>query len=118
MLKSADDNNILQLIYSILSNRKLEKISIIDLNGMDVLYKHVVIATALSKRHVKTSAEFLIKELKVNDIYMVNLSGIDKDDWVMIDFNSVVVHIFIEEVRAFYDLDSMWIEEEGCQLLN
>lgn len=70
-----------------------------------------VIASASNVRHVSTIAdevEAAIKSLDGNG--PMRTEGLDDCRWVLLDFGDVVVHIFLEEVRTFYDLERLWAD--------
>ena len=68
----------------------------------------MVIASGTSNRHVASIAEKLILTVKKNSKTGVRVEGIENADWVLIDCGDVVVHVFRQEVRDFYQLERIW----------
>ncbi len=68
----------------------------------------MVIASGRSTRHVAALAEKLIDRLK-EARHPTRVEGREAADWVLIDTGEVIVHIFRPEVRAFYQLEKMWL---------
>ena len=68
----------------------------------------MIIASGTSNRHVSAIAEKLIYIVKTNSGFPVRTEGMSNSDWVLIDCGDVVVHVFRQEVREFYQLERMW----------
>ena len=75
---------------------------------MIVLTDVFVIATGTSRRHVKTLAEEIEASLKLLDRRPLRREGVEEGNWVLLDFGDLVVHLFDEETRAYYDLERLW----------
>ncbi len=67
-----------------------------------------VIATGTSRRHVLTLAEETEAKLKESDRRPLRREGFDDAQWVLLDYGDVVVHVFDQETRAYYDLERLW----------
>jgi len=68
----------------------------------------MVIATGSSQRHIATMAEHLLERLKAAGFTGLSSEGSGQSDWVLIDAGDVIVHVFKDEVRRFYDLEKLW----------
>jgi len=88
--------------------RKCEDVVILDVRGVSTVTDFFVIATADSERKAKAAYEHIVDELKHEDERPLHIEGGDTLHWVLIDYFDVVVHIFMPEERAFYDLESLW----------
>ena len=69
---------------------------------------YMVVASGTSSRQVAAMAERIEFKLKQNKIAILGLEGLRQADWVLIDANDVIVHLFRPEVREFYGLERMW----------
>lgn len=78
----------------------------------------MVIATGRSQRHVGALADHLLRKLKAVGCKNVRTEGQNACDWVLVDAGDVVVHIFREEVRAFYGIEKMWATEAEAKAYN
>ena len=74
-----------------------------------------MLATGRSARHVTALAENLARRLKEWGFGTARIEGLPQGDWVLIDAGNVVVHVFREEVRAYYDLEGMWSVDESAR---
>jgi len=75
-----------------------------------VLTDVFIIASGTSRRHVITLAEETEMQLKVQDRRPLRREGMDDGSWVLLDYGDVVVHVFDEETRAYYDLERLWAD--------
>jgi ribosome-associated protein len=80
----------------------------IDLAGKTSFADVMVIATGSSQRHIATMAEHLLERLKHEGYTGVRAEGAGQSDWVLMDAGDVIVHLFKDEVRHFYDLEKLW----------
>ncbi len=68
----------------------------------------MVIMTGRSQRHVTAIAQWVIRELRKQGIRPLGSEGVNIGRWVVLDYDTVVVHIFLSELRALYDLEGLW----------
>jgi ribosome-associated protein len=98
----------LRLVETSLADDKAIDPVIIDLAGKTNFADLMVIATGSSQRHIATMAEHLLERLKHAGVAGVRAEGSGQSDWVLIDAGDIVVHLFKDEVRHFYDLEKLW----------
>ena len=77
----------------------------------------MVIASGRNARQVAAIAEHLIDKLKQDLGLIARIEGKDTGDWVLIDTDDVIVHIFRPEVREFYQLEKMWMPADALATL-
>jgi len=68
----------------------------------------MVIATGSSRRHLESMAQHLLERLKSQGMIGNIAEGRGQSDWVLIDAGDVIVHLFRDETRRFYDLERLW----------
>jgi ribosome-associated protein len=105
-------DQILDLISTSLDSDKAENIVTIPLAGKSSMADYMVIASGSSSRQVAAMAEHVEFKLKQAGIELLGLEGLRQADWVLIDANDVIVHLFRPEVRDFYGLERMWTSEQ------
>lgn len=106
-----DSYALLKDILYWLDEAKAEKLVTIDLKGKSSIGDFMVIATGGSDRHVGAIATQLRQKLKDAGLDHVRVEGLDACDWVLVDTGDIIVHVFREEVREFYNLEKMWSAE-------
>ena len=74
---------------------------------------YMVIASGSSSRQVAAMAEHLETKLKQQKVDILGLEGLRQADWVLLDANDVIVHLFRPEVREFYGLERMWADDSS-----
>ena len=95
------------IIVSTLDTHKAENITVIDLKNKSDIADFMIIATGRSNKHVASSAEFVIEQIK-NKGNKFLVEGMDNSDWVLIDALDILVHIFNKEKRELYALEQLW----------
>jgi ribosome-associated protein len=98
--------------------KKARDVVILEVKGMTDLADYFLISSGLTERHVKTISEHIEKEMKARGILPYSVEGMEQGRWVIIDYEDVVVHIFLERLREFYDLESLWYEARRVRLEN
>ena len=110
-----EDGALHQMVLTSLDDDLAQDIVTINLEGKSALADHMVIATGRSQRHVGALADHLLRKLKESGRKNIRTEGQNTGDWVLVDAGDVVVHIFREEVRAFYSIEKMWATEAEAQ---
>lgn len=85
-------------------------IQIIDLRGRADYADLLVLCSGTSTRHVAAIAEAIEQGLQKSRVRPASVEGLSNSQWVLIDFIDVVAHVFLEEVRAYYDLEGLWMD--------
>ncbi|RNF32902.1 ribosome silencing factor [Paracoccus methylarcula] len=104
---------LLSRILSSLEDDKAEDVVTIDLRGRSAMADHMVIASGRSARQVGAIAEKLAERFKQATGRTARIEGKDTGDWVLIDTDDVIVHVFRPEVRDFYQLEKMWMPADA-----
>ena len=107
-LVQTSSQEVLHLIETSLSDDKAIDVTIIDLAGKTAFADAMVIATGSSQRHLATMADHILEHLKAAGMVGRGAEGRGQSDWVLIDAGDVIVHLFRDEARRFYDLERLW----------
>jgi len=96
-----------EAIQRLLDEKKAENIKIVDIRALDTIADYFIICTANSLTHSQSLADSLEELLdKRNTTYRVE--GYTPGDWVLVDIGDIVVHIFTQRAREYYDIESHW----------
>ncbi|KJH39772.1 iojap-like protein [Dictyocaulus viviparus] len=98
------------MIVNVIDQNKGHDIVTFDVQNKTVIAKYMIVASGNSNRHVKALAEHVIKNLKRYD--KAEVEGIDESNWVIMNFQGIVVHIFRPEAYDFVELNKKY----GCRL--
>ncbi len=95
--------------------RKASNLVVLDVNDLTSIADAFIICSGLSNRQVSAIAEFMITELKKQGIKPLSSEGLKDGHWVLIDYGHVIVHVFYEPVRSFYDLEGLWVDAKRIE---
>ena len=97
-----------------LDSKKGIDLRLIEISDISTLADYFLICTASSNTHVRTLCDAVEEAMDEAGEPMVGREGHRGGTWVVLDFGCVVVHVFTEETRAFYDLERLW--QDGKRL--
>ena len=80
----------------------------LDLRGLTSFADAFIICSGRSHRQVSAIAEFVERDLKAQGIKPLGIEGLREGHWVLMDYGDVVIHVFYEPIRIFYDLEGLW----------
>ena len=103
-----DVEDLHKLVMESLDDDQAQEVVSIPLAGKSNLADHMVIASGRSTRQVASMANKLADRIKEKFGRNVRIEGLAAADWVLIDADDVIVHLFRPEVRNFYNLERMW----------
>jgi ribosome-associated protein len=94
----------------IAEDKKAEDILMLDIRALSVIADYFVICTGTSERQVRAIARDLDEQLGKQGITPIHIEGLSDARWVLMDYNTVIVHIFDPVTREYYRLDKLWAE--------
>ena len=103
-------------IAKILDDRKANDLKVIKIEELTVLADYFVIATGTSTTHVRSLSDEIEFKLKQEGVMPLSVEGYDSSSWILTDYGSVVVHVFLEEARGFYALERLWGDAPKVEL--
>jgi ribosome-associated protein len=109
-----DDKRIIEIASEccdLLIEKKGEKISLLDLRKVNSFLDYFIICTGNSRVHGRSLARE-VERFFSSVPFKVRSIGDLSSDWIILDYNEIVVHIFTEEMRSYYDLDRLWSDAE------
>jgi ribosome-associated protein len=95
-------------IITKLEDLKAENITTIDLSGKSSICDYMLITNGTSNRHVSSIAEKLVEFLKHERKTPYLVEGVNEGQWVLIETNNIVIHIFLPETREYYNLETLF----------
>ncbi len=99
-----------------LEEKKAKDIKVLKITEHTVLADYFVICSGSSAPHIKALVDEVDRQLSEVGEPPTRREGMRSDIWVLMDFGSVVVHVFTEEARKFYDLERLWGDSEAVPL--
>ncbi len=102
------------MVLARLDDMKAEDTLTIDLRDKSSIGDYMVVSSGRSARHVGSVADRVIEDLHKVGV-RAHVEGTPHCDWVLIDAGDVIVHVFRPEVRAFYNLEKMWVNGNAAR---
>ena len=99
-----------------LDAKKGMDIKLLRINEVSSLADYFLICTGTSNTHVKTLCDYAEYTMEQLGEPMLGREGHRGNSWELLDYGSVVVHVFTEEARKFYDLERLWADAEVVDL--
>ncbi len=84
--------------------------TVLDLRGLSSVAEYFVIMTGTSDRHVQSVAENIMDAFKALGYPRLGEEGLKEGKWVLLDYGEVVVHVFLQAIREYYDIERLWID--------
>ncbi|UIP92479.1 ribosome silencing factor [Wolbachia endosymbiont of Anopheles demeilloni] len=103
---NGDTESIKNTIVDVIDQNKGQDIVTFDVQNKTVIAKYMIIASGDSSRHVKALAEHVMKNIKQYD--KIDVEGMDEGNWVIVNFQGIMVHLFRPEVREYYKIEELW----------
>ena len=101
---------IATLIRSLADDKQAQDIVVLDIAKLSSVAHYFVITHGNSDRHVRAIAENIMDEMKKKKMPALHAEGMQDGKWVLLDFGSVMAHVFYRETREFYALERLWGE--------
>lgn len=95
-------------IVNLLDDKQAENILLLDINSISPLADYFVIATATSERQSQALTDTLVEELRTQGVRPLFVEGERVSGWQLVDYGTVIVHLFSAEKRDFYRLEELW----------
>lgn len=95
---------------------RCHSVVLLDVSNLSPITDYFVIATGTSGRQMRTVADELIEAGKEVGFKAAHVDGYDSAAWILVDFVDVVVHVFSEEARHYYDLENLWGDAKQIEL--
>ena len=108
---------MVKIAVAALEEKKGEDIKVIDINGVSVIADYFVIASGRTDSHVRALCDYVDEGVKeALDIDPLHREGIEGSKWIVLDYGSVIVHLFHNDEREFYNIEKLWAEAPRVQI--
>ena len=95
---------------------KALNVVVLDVHGLASFADTFIVCSGRSHRQVSAIAEFVQKDLKAKGIKPLGIEGLREGHWVLMDYGDVLIHVFYEPVRIFYDLEGLWSDAKWVEV--
>jgi len=94
----------------IAEDKKGKEIILLDLKKVSIIADYFIVCSGESSVHMRSIAQEIEKRFKERGIKLFNPHSVRDTCWILLDFGTVVIHIFSEEAREFYQLERLWVD--------
>jgi len=89
-------------------NKNALNLVILEIGKLSSLADYFIICSGRSDRQVQGIAYSIEESLKKEGIYALGIEGFSEAKWILLDYNDVIIHVFYDPIREFYDLEGLW----------
>lgn len=104
------DREELEIAVKALDSKKAIKITALKVEDLTILANYFVIASASSTTQVKALADEVEYQLGEKGVKPKSIEGYQSQTWIILDYYDVMIHVFLEETRDFYQLERLWAD--------
>lgn len=99
-----------------LQDKQAGQIVLLNVAGLCSITDHIVVCSARSVKHAQSLADHLLDKCSEDNIEFLGMEGRPSGEWVLVDMNDVIVHIFLSDHREHYNIEGMWSEAERTDI--
>lgn len=112
MKKKYETTDKLKKLVQLLEEKKAQDIIILDTKKQSDIWDNFIICSALSNIHIKALKNYIITEMKKSNYFLSHSEGEFDSNWIVLDYEDILLHIFDDKTRKYYALEKLWSEDE------
>ena len=113
-MKQNTDHELDLYIKAALGKKAMNLVAL-DVHDLTSFADIFIICSGRSNRQVNAIAEHIQIELKKHKIKPLSVEGVGDGHWVLLDYGHVIIHVFYEPIREFYDLEGLWLDAKRIE---
>lgn len=94
--------------YNAALNKKASDVSVLDIRGVSNATDFFMVCSGESNRQVQAIADEVLTKLREKGVKPIGVEGYKTAKWILLDFSDIVVHVFHEETRKYYEIERLW----------
>lgn len=91
-------------------DKKAVDVLVLDLKGLSVIADYFIICSGESTTQVRAIAEAIEENFSKKSMCPIGIEGLNYSHWVLMDYGDIIIHVFEEETRAYYQLEKLWLD--------
>jgi ribosome-associated protein len=104
--------DLAEMLVSVAEDKKAWDPVIVDLRGKTTVADYFVICDGETDRQLRSIADAMVERARAEGIRPLAVNGLEEATWILLDFDSVLAHVFLPGERAYYDLEALWAAGE------
>ena len=106
--KDLESENLARTIVDVIVEKLGSDILLLDIRPLSTIADYFVICQAATERQMQAVHEEVLTQLKEMGVRALHSEGVPASGWVLVDYGSVIVHIFLPLTRSYYNLEQLW----------
>lgn len=102
------EQDMLSGLANVLDEKQAEDISILDISKISPMSDYFVIASGKNERQLGALQDACDEFMRQNGQVLKSIEGLHQSEWILMDYGDVIIHLFSEDKRDYYDLDRIW----------
>ena len=90
------------------ANTRCHNVVVLDVRGISPIADFFILASGTSARQMRSVADEIVELAEKQNFKSLNRDGYEGESWILVDFVDVILHVFSDEARSYYDLDNLW----------
>ena len=111
-----ESTEMLKIAANALNEKKAKELAAVKIDKLTVIAEYFLMCTATSSTHVRALADEVEYKLDQAGISVSHIEGYRSNSWILLDYIDVIVNVFDDEARDFYDLERLWQDGESVDL--
>ncbi len=114
---AATSKELAKIVCTALEDKKATDIKVIDISDVSVLADYFIIASGSNRNQVQAMVDSVQEDLfKKAEAEAKQVEGYQTANWILLDYGDIIVHVFDEENRLFYDLERIWRDGKDIKI--
>lgn len=106
--KHLESENLARAIVDVIVEKLGEDVLLLDIRPVSMIADYFVICHGASERQIQAIQEGILQKLKEMGVRALHSEGTPMSGWILVDYGSVIVHIFLPLTRGYYNLEQLW----------
>jgi ribosome-associated protein len=111
-LSTLSPQALAEMLVSVADDKKAWDPVIVDLRGKTTIADYFVVCDGETDRQLRSIADAMVQRARQEGVRPLAVDGYEEAAWILLDFDSVLAHVFLPGERAYYDLESLWSPAE------
>lgn len=105
------ENKKLKILVDFLNTKKTSSLKVLDISKISIIADYFVIVSVPTQKNVEALDSEICDLMEKNNYELRNKEGVHSK-WVLIDYNDIIIHLFDDDYKDFYNLDKLWADAE------
>jgi len=105
-----DTHTIVRIAAEAALDKKATELTLLDVGGLTSFCDWFILCNGSNTRQIQAIGQAIVRSLKERGVQPLGIEGMEQSRWILIDLGDVLVHVFDEPMRGYYDLDGLWAD--------